>query len=67
MSSSSDDGNGCLALFVIIIVIGLLCTIIPPMCSAYGDAVSGPNGGAWLFPVILLIIAIICYFKDHYK
>lgn len=65
MSSSSNDGNGCLALLVIIFVVGLLCTIIPPMCSAYGEAVSGPNGGAWLIPVFLLIIAAICYFKEH--
>lgn len=67
MSRSDDSGCGCLFIIIGIAVLILILSQMPAFFSWYGDKLSGDYGGAWMIPLFLLLIAIICYFKDKNK
>ena len=66
-----NDNSGCGC-----IIVGIVCVIIlsgirkcisatPDIMKAYGEALSGPYGGLWGFPLLILIIFAIAYFQGR--
>lgn len=63
-----NDNSGCGC-----IIVGIVCALIlsgirkcasatPDILKAYGEALSGPYGALWGFPLLIIIILVVAYF-----
>lgn len=65
-----NDNSGCDCIIIGIVVVLILSGIrkcvsaTPDMLKAYGEALSGPYGGLWGFPLLIIIVFVVVYFAN---
>ncbi|MBQ6768417.1 MAG: hypothetical protein IJP46_07120 [Prevotella sp.] len=65
-----NDNGGCgciiIGLIVVLVLSGIrkCASYTPDILKAYGEALNGPYGFLWSFPLLIIVVIVIAYFAN---
>ena len=65
---NDDSGCGCIIIgFVVVLILSGIRKCVsytPDIMKAYGEALNGPHGFLWGFPLLIIIVFVFLYFVN---